>query len=144
MPAPRNRKHPPRSHPALDGGVRATSAEDRAAADRHHNQSVTQWGQVFGDDVITYGNDGKPALRIPLGEARLCVLYRNPETSETSGESYAFSELLGSCPSRRAAIFCNGSILAFSPSGDRWEITPSGQDRLLWEASLLKSRWEQR
>lgn len=95
----------------------------------------------MSDHVITYGLDGKPALRIPLDEARLCAVYRDPGTSEVSDENYVFGALLGSAPSLGAVIICNGGTLAFSPNGVRWEITPGGQERLLWEAVMLTDRW---
>jgi len=80
-------------------------------------------------------------LRIPAREARLCALYRDPGTSEVSEDSYLLSELLSERPSPEAAVICNGGTLATSREGVRWELTPAGQDRLMWEASLLKDRW---
>lgn len=90
-------------------------------------------------------------MRIPDGEARLCALYRDPETSEVSEESYLFGEVLAHDPSPDAVIACNGTDLAIvAVIGYHWEdaqkvlhwvLTPAGRSRLAWEASLLKERW---
>lgn len=93
--------------------------------------------------VVTYAG-GREEMRIPDGEARLCALYRDPETSEVSEESYILGEVLAHDPSGGAAVICNGSTLATSNTGSAWTITPAGQERLAWEASLLKERWSPR
>jgi len=100
--------------------------------------------------IITYTKDGTRELEIPSGEAFRCVLYRNPGKlrgyeqgicSEVSDEDYCFCALLNVTPTPEAHIICNGETLATSQKGLRWEITPSGQSRLLWEGSLIKQRW---
>jgi hypothetical protein len=90
--------------------------------------------------TITY-DGGRPDLRIPDGEARRCEVYRDPGTSEVSFESYLLAEALAERPSLCAEISCNGGTLARSVEGAHWSLTPAGQSRLAWEASLLKERW---
>lgn len=91
--------------------------------------------------TITYSDTGRKDLTIPDGEARLCSLYRDPGTSEVSEESYLLCEALAHRTSLCAEIACNGETLARSVEGAHWSLTPAGQARLAWEASLLKDRW---
>jgi hypothetical protein len=91
-------------------------------------------------ETITY-DGGRRDLTIPDGEARLCALYRDPGSSEVSEESYLLCEVLASRTSLCATIVCNGETLARSVEGAHWSLTPAGQSRLAWEASLLKGRW---
>lgn len=101
-------------------------------------------------DVITYNEDGSQDLRIPGHEARRCAVYRDPETSEVSAESYLLCDLLSCEASLEATIISNGTTLAmggllsfpdFAPPEARWALTPAGRERLAWEASLLRERW---
>lgn len=80
-------------------------------------------------------------LKIPAHEARLCALYRDPGTSEVDAESYCLGEVLAERPSPEAEVICNGSTLAAAQGDIRWVLSPAGQERLRWEASLLKERW---
>jgi hypothetical protein len=95
-------------------------------------------------EVTTMGyliTDG--GLKIPEDEARRCETYPNPNTSEVSEASYSFAESLSMRPSCAATIVSNGETLARSIEGAHWSLTPAGQRRLGWEASLLKERWAQ-
>ena len=99
--------------------------------------------------VITYGANGEPELKIPLEEARRCVLYRDPTSSESSDESYLLSEILSSEATEYAEIVCDGTVLARAACLSHgipffWQILPLGLRRLSWEASLLKQRWAAR
>jgi len=94
------------------------------------NQSALGRTEVAMDRVITYADDGSRDLEIPLDEARLCALYRDPGTSEVSAESYLLCGLLAEEPTPQAEIICNGATLAGSPDGARWTLTPAGQGRL--------------
>ena len=81
-------------------------------------------------------NDG---ARSTAHSAR-CAIYRDSDTSEVAFESYLLSETLAERTSLGAVIICNGDTLARSIEGAHWSLTPAGQRRLGWEASLLKER----
>ncbi len=90
-------------------------------------------------------------LRIPDSEAQVFAVYRNPETSEVSGEERTLCGAMAKhAPSRGAEIICNGFVYAkarydggwlVSPEGHFWSVTDEGKARLAQEHEWLLGRW---
>jgi hypothetical protein len=87
-------------------------------------------------ETITSGG-----LTIPGHEARRVAIYHDPRTSEVAFEAWTLAEALAERPALCASIIGNGETMARSVEGAHWSLTPAGQRRLAWEASLLKERW---
>jgi hypothetical protein len=90
-------------------------------------------------------------LEIPDGEAKLFAVYRNPGTSEVSGEERTLCGAMAKhAPSRGAEVICRGVVHArarydggwlVSPEGYFWSLTSEGASRLAEEHELLLQRW---